>query len=1408
MNAKLAVAISLGASSLALFGMANVANAATVPPSNPQAGSNSPVVQNEESPAAKAQKEANQAIEDAKTQKEAINTEVNKAESAATDANTEATNANKEVTKAQKDLENKKEEVKTAEEEKGKADKELDKKKTAAENADKEVKATQAAFDKETENQKAAENKLKATQEEKGKAEGELNTEKEAVKAKETEHAQAGEKVKTEKGKLDTANTQLEQAKQNKKQAQEQATQLSSEADQKKQAQKEAEQKVKENTQQQENIQKQIDNLNAAGSGTTSAEVQELKNKTEKAKQDYDSAQNEANTKVQEATNAHNAIAPKAQELNNAETALNQNEDVKNLKDAKDKVTEAEKEAEKAEKAYNEANTEKLDSEIEQGFDGFLDSLIKKYENDTSEKGKAILEDAKNAKKILNAEDVVIPDKITKVSYGEKITPGYTIKAPMWYKDLVKLKRVGGADSLKNLQDAETYYEPLNEERRKNKLNPLNVNLSMIAESIVNSYYSGAVIEHSANHDDYNSASSMNTHPYLDSSENLAWGSFDKYDSSTRLKREHTRNDSNNVGNAMDGWYDAEKAIYDNAIEKGTWSKGGVTYTLTDNDKNFLKEHRYDFTHQAYRSTAINNDFESAVGHYLNFVDNKINSCGFADSNNSVALKQSGENVVVWHGSKQESQLSVEEFTESLNEYIANLTGTRDSANKLEPSNAENLKSLSAKITEKNKKLFDAKYELRKVQYDLNMTPDGEKQALQDQDIAVLQHQRDEAQKDVDKYSQTGVVWSAPQEVVNQILQRAINKVQNLTAKINSITESKKIADSKNAEIKRLNNAVALTSKNFEEARAKATAANEASAKAAENANKLQTAWTTANSAYEAAKQKAENDAQLGKEARQQQINQLTTELNGLKETSKTLKSEAQRAKTDAEAARTAADNKQAEVTSKFTQAITEAEATVKSAKESVATAEAAKKQVDQELKAAKDKVTNLTEKINKLTTQIESENQKVENAKSEVQAAQVALQGAKDTQNTVTTQLKALQTKAQNADETVKNTKAAVEVAKKAVVEKIKLAQTAVTNAQAKVKHAREVVEAAKTKIESIKKNLATKQVALAATITDTSAKAHLNSIFMSATGEFESFVQILTGKVSTLQDTANKLSTSATTLAQHLKDVAPESVVTPPAPTPEPPVPPAPKPPVVNPSHDGEIGHGSTGNTGSTNNTGNTENAGNTGNSNVPFTPQAPHVSVPAVNVEQQSNEFASATAENHVTQAVAKSEAGKSTKEERANAKNTKHANHTASANAAATSNSGVAQSKNAKDSKNAESKESAKEDSAKQETQDSNSNSSDQNSTPNNTPSNESKNTQANGSAAKAQNGSNNTLTIGAVVAVVIAGIVAIGGGVTFARHRRMQLKLNKTKTAVEIISAAVFYKRYAKCTRQNARVKTH
>lgn len=1332
MNAKLAVAISLGASSLALFGMANVANAATAPTT--ETGANQPVVQpSNENPVEKAKGEAQKAVDDATEQKSKIDEDVNKAESEAIDANTEATNANKEVTKAQTELENKREEAKTAEEEKGKADKELADQKTAVDNADKEVKATQAAFDQETANQTAAENTLNKTKDEKGKVEGELNTEKEAVKTKETEQAQAGEKVKTEQGKLDTANTQLEKAKQDKKQAQEKANQLSDAATQKENEHKAAEQAVTENTKQQENIQKQIDNLNAAGSGATNAEVQDLEKKANEAKQAYDQANTTAAQEAQDAQKAADDIKTKHTALTNAEDELkNKNASYAGLLA---KVTSAEGEAAKKAATYDAAdkNAPKDDIPVEQKSDfyKFLQYVID-TESKKENKNTDLIEDAKRAQKVLKGETYVVPEKILEVKKTTKqtptgtitetvtnILPGYTAYAPTWYNDLVKpgLGRVGSADSLENMKQAATYYKALDDYRKADVpgMKTVKVRLTFIAESIVHSFYSAAIIGHAACHDTMGSKTpdELKTHAYnTNVAENVAWDAdYNVYNPNRPkqdLKQCNTNNghlsctyEGNKKHNAVDAWYGLEKQIYDKALKDGKWNG----HEFTEDGLTALKDHRTDFgTYLGnHPNLALFKDdsngetknlFKNVVGHYTNFSANNNFASGFAKADNSHTETLGYEDIAVWHGGNEESSISIDDYQKLLNEYAEEVNPSNAA---LEPENAEVLKKLNADANSANMAVFNAKYDA-------------------------------------------------------------------LSAKHNMSTDERTAVDA-------LENKITEASKNFKQARKDAAAANEASSKAKAEAERLKNIWTAADQAAKEAEHAATQASQEDQKTREQKIQQLQGELQDLEAKAVTLKSQAETAEQTAKAARTAAKAQQEKVDVEFTKAVNEAQVRFDTATQAVKEANVNKAKVDKELQAAKDKVTGLQQTIQTLETQIATESKKFEDAKSEVQAARAALQGAQITQSTVTTQLKALQAKAQKADETVKNTKAAVEDAKKAVVEKIKAAQDKVEAAKAKVQHAKEVAEAAKTKITKIKNDLVAKQATLAVTIQDETSRGQLNSIFMSATGEFESFVQILTGKVSALQTTANNLTKSATALNDQLQKVAPDSV-TPPVTPPTPPTPPAPKPPVVVPSHEGESDHGNTDNTGNPGNTGNTENAGNTGNGNVPFTPQAPHVSVPAVDVEQQSNEFASTTAENHVTQAVAKSEAGKSTKAERANAKNTKHDNHTASANAAATSSAGVAQSKNAKDSKNAESKESAKEDSAKQETQDSNSNSSDQNNTTNNTPSNESKNAQANGNAAKAQNSSNNTLTIGAVVAVVIAGIVAIGGGVTFARHRRM------------------------------------
>ncbi|WP_421776566.1 hypothetical protein [Gardnerella sp. KA00255] len=1058
--------------------------------------------------------------------------------------------------------------------------------------------------------------------------------------------------------------------------------------------------------------------------------MQELKNKAEKAKQDYDQANTTATQKAQDATNANNAIAPKAQELANAETALKQNENYKN------NIASFDQAADEATKKYNEEyNKAKLDSEVEKGFEGFLEYVIstEKAKTDGS-RNEDLIADAERAQKILKGETFKSTYTEIKIGNDTYNASSKDMKAPIWADYVKKLRRVGGADSLQNLKEAATYYDALNKVRNEEKagLPTVGVRLSLIAESIIHSFYSASIQDHAANFDmKHNvtpaSPEQLKSHAYNDSSENLAWGEFDGNDSNRAMNKKGTMsidiNSTSNIAhsstksNAMDGWYYKEKDIYDDTLSSNSF--GGKT--LTAEGKTFLQEHRYDFLDYASAGispTLFNDDsdksiqakFQHAVGHYLNFVSTNNTAAGFAEADTAIkdtsftvtetsngtqkTYNQNGTliyDVAVWHGNSEKT-ISVDTYKDLLNAYINKVTD--NGKKKLEPANSRNLADLAAKENVADIKLFDSVYKV--------ITSESNN-------------------------SQTGA------NTVTELIKKVI------TAK-----------------------------KNFEKARDNASAANEASSKAQEKATELQTAWDTAQQKYQEAEQAASQASQESKEKREQKIKELQGELRGLEAKAQELSNTAAQAKQTADAARRTAKAQQAKVDGELTKAVNEAQVRFDTATQAVKEANEAKAKADSELQKAKDKVTGLQQTIQTLETQIATESKKVEDAKSEVQAAQVALDGAKDTQNTVTAQLEALKTKVTKAGETLTNANNAVKTAKENVVKKIQLAQTAVTNAQTKVKHAQEVVAEAKTKIAEIKKNLETKKAILTKTTKDEKVIQELNETFLAAYQSFESFVQTLTKTSTDLQTTDNKLSTSATTLKKQLKDVAP-------------------KPPVVKPSHEGESGHGNTGNTGSTTNTGNTgnttntENAGNTGNNNVPFIPQAPHISVPAVDVEQQSNEFASTTAENHATQAVVKSETGKSTKAEHANEKasvkntkaNTQHTRSTSSATSTSANQNNAqshdanksAENKNAENKKNSESKQ----EDNKQETQDSNNNNSTQN---NESQNNESKNSQASGNPSEAQQEGNKTLTIAAIVASAIAGIAAIGGGITFARHRRM------------------------------------
>lgn len=743
MNAKLAVAISLGASSLALFGMANVANADTV--TTQATGENQPVVQpSNENPVEKAKKEANQAVAEANEQKDKVDEEVNKAESEVTDAHTAVTDANKEVTKAQKDLENKKKEAQTAEEQKKEADKELADKQAEVENANKEVADKQAALDKETANQKTAEDKLNKTKGEKTAAEGELQTENSNVQTKTTEQAQAAEKVNTEKGKLDSANSELQTAQDNKKKAQEQATQLSSEADQKEAKQKEAEQAVKDNTKQQEEKQTAINNLQRADSGTTSAEVQKLKEKAQEAKEASDQAQREAAAKAQEATDANNAIPAKAGELTNAEKALkDKNSDYAALVE---KVTSAEGEAAKKAAAYDAAdnNAPKDDIPVEQKSDfyKFLQYVID-TESKKENKNADLIEDAKRAQKVLKGESYEVPNMPVPGKEGY-YWPGYTAYAPTWYNDLVKpgLGRVGSADSLENMKQAATYYKALDDYRKDDVsgMKTVKVRLTLIAESIVHSFYSAATEAHAACHDTTGSKTpdELKTHAYATNvAENLAWdGDYNNYDPKRpkqNLKQCNTGNGhlscqytANEKHNAVDGWYGLEKEIYDNALKDGKWNG----HEFTEDGLDALKNHRTDFGAYLRENPTLalfkddsngqaKNLFKNVVGHYTNFSANNNFASGFAKADNSHTNRLGYQDIAVWHGGNEESSISIEEYNKLLNGYA---NSAKSSSPALSDEESEKLNKLNADANSANMAVFNAKYEALKAKSAMTST--------------------------------------------------------------------------------------------------------------------------------------------------------------------------------------------------------------------------------------------------------------------------------------------------------------------------------------------------------------------------------------------------------------------------------------------------------------------------------------------------------------------------------------------------------------------------------------------------------------------------------------------------------------------------------------------------------------
>lgn len=1471
MNAKIAAAISLGASSLALFAMTGVANAQETTPSTPtqpqpvvqpaagQGGSagnqgnqggqsdqggapqQNPTVDkiddtsfNDEQK--KANASAKQALEDADTQAGNAEKTVKEATDAVGAAQADADQAGKDAKKANDEYTDAINKEKQAQTDNDNADKDVVTKQGELEKANKDVEEKTQTLNKAQAEKQAAEDAKAQAEKDKTQAEQDKTTAEGEVKAKNKELTTKTQELKDKTQAKTNADQHLTQVEQDKKTAEDQYKELDKTAKEKEGEAATAQQDL---VNKQTAVDAKSKELENAKNNTTPAvaqkEAQEARAKAEEAKQKAEKAKTESETKAQEAQVAQAGIETAKSKVKEAENSLSSNEVHKKVDAAQLAIKNAKKSASTADKAYTDAYTNKLDANVEKGFNGFLDYVITQNSGESGNKN--LLEDAQQAKKILNGERVEITKQVTEGNTTKTVVDR-VIEAPMWYKDLVKLHRVGGADSLQNMEEAATYYEALNklreEDSKANKdsgagtLGKVNVRLSLIAEAIVNSFYSGANRNHAINHEIYGNHHSMDTHPY-NSTENLAWGNYDGNDDATHTHFDYGECKITNSGmgtcsssdtskadkkfNALHGWYTIEKTRYDKAVNEGKFvtykmdsnnepTDEKIEHKLTAEGQKILKEHRYDLgdfmqNHnvQLFESSDTTENlqgiFIESVGHYTNFANKNISAGGFAESD--LYLTKTGKNsqdVAVWHGSS-ESSISVDEFKNLLNAYKTSLGAA---ANTLEPTNADELKTLNAKANSANYKMFEAKYELRKVQYNFNMTPDGETNGLQDQDLVPLKKDAQKAQDNVNlvtngkqkaedfkkKYEEAGGEngnWNN-KEKAKADYQNAIKyiayadetlpglnaELANANSAVSSAEANKTEADNKRKAYEGLLNAIDTAENGVTAATTKATQDQKAATEAATHAAELQKAYTKADKDATAAETAAREAQQLSDTQKQAKIQELTTALNGLKNELQNLQTTAQQKDADAKQARKDADAKKAKIDGDLTTAVNTAQSKVTAAQQAVQAAEAAKNSANEALAAAQKKVEDLGTKIAGFDATIESETQKSAAAQGRIATAQGELNNANNAKADAQSKLDtAKQTASAKATELAQAANAV-----KTAIDKVVAAKKTVAEAQTKVEQAKQTLAAAQSKFNEVKQKADASKSAFDAAIDKLppAAKQQYTTMYAAVAGKFTRMQKELLQYVTTLDESVEALKLSA----KNLNDVPiPQA----PAPAPLPvPTPPAPSPSPA-PSGDSDTTPGSGSGSSSSSDSGSSSDSSSSsdasssnsnyynqylagyannlfGNEQLGFNAAIPAAQSQSANGTNAQN--ANGVAANNVAGAA--------------------HANRIAAALAAAGAKAAAKDLAKAQDAaKDSAAKNESKQDNAKNDAKDSAK--SDSKNDSKSESKSESKNAQASGGTQNGAQSASNSTTFKVVeaIAAVVAGIAAIGGGTYFARHRR-------------------------------------
>lgn len=157
--------------------------------------------------------------------------------------------------------------------------------------------------------------------------------------------------------------------------------------------------------------------------------------------------------------------------------------------------------------------------------------------------------------------------------YAYNLLTGQADDTPDWYGKYVRLGQSTDATSVQNLYKTLPYYDQFIKLRQKNGVSVPNVSLATVAAAMLDADYSSHVLDHAR---------------HFDGSENLAWGSPE---------------DPNSA------WM-SEESIWNKAVAKNP--------SLAQ------------YKHNPYGMLQADANFYEKVGHYLNLIDPKMESIGYA----------------------------------------------------------------------------------------------------------------------------------------------------------------------------------------------------------------------------------------------------------------------------------------------------------------------------------------------------------------------------------------------------------------------------------------------------------------------------------------------------------------------------------------------------------------------------------------------------------------------------------------------------------------------------------------------------------------------------------------------------------------------------------------------------------